>query len=164
MENWCCLESMVPFRLQGPPGVSRPTTHRLQKAIVPRNGRSEGRVAHIGQRKFLTCLSHDSVYSGIMYMTNSRKQMMFNLKIQPTDIPGEQSVVWRKIRRGLHCMYGPFLVDCAGVGIRCGEDSGLHGMGQLKHHGQGETNRRCTATNVQSTCDTGWKNRGKSSA
>ena len=64
---------------------------------------------------------------------------MFNLKIQPTYIPGEQGAAWRKIRRCRHLMHSPCIVDSTGVGIRRGEDIALQCVCQLKDYGQRET-------------------------
>ena len=65
-------------------------------------------------------------------MADPDKEMMFNLKVQPTQIPGRQPVFWGKIRRSLHLVNGPLIFDCAGRSGRFWEGGALYGMRQFE--------------------------------
>ena len=113
-----------------------PSPHRLQEAIVPRNGRPNRRVAYIGQGKGVARLGHHGADGGIMDVAYARKQVVLNLKIQPAKIPRDPGVMRGKIRRRLHFMLGPSRGHHTGVRIRGGEAGVLDGMGELKRHRQ----------------------------
>src|SRR5215510_11528336 len=96
-----------------------PPSHRLQKAIMPRESYPYSRVGHIGNGEFVTRLSHNGADGWIMPMANARKQVVFNLKIQPSKIPSDPGGMLSKIDRSLYFMPGPCLWHHAGVRIRC---------------------------------------------
>ncbi len=70
-----------------------------------------------------------------MPVANVRKQMVFNLKIQPPQIPGNPGVMGSKIGRRLYFMPGPGMWHEARARIRGGKAVVLTGMRQLKRDG-----------------------------
>jgi hypothetical protein len=112
-------------------GMALPS-HRLQKAIMPRESCPYSRVRHIGNGEFVACLSHNGADGRIMPMANARKQVVFNLKIQPPKVPGNPGVMRSKIGRSLYFMSGPCLWHYTGVRIRCGKAGVLAGMRELE--------------------------------
>jgi len=74
-------------------------SHRLQKAIMPRESHPYSRVGHIGNGEFVARLGHNGADGWLMPMANARKQAVFNLKIQPPKIPGSPRVM--RSKRGI---------------------------------------------------------------
>src|SRR5688572_16680131 len=73
-------------------GVNKPALRFIRKPKLLSSG------LHYG-RNFL-----------VMNMTNIRKQMMFNLKIQSTNIPREKCTVIRKVCRGMQLVNSPAII------------------------------------------------------
>jgi len=84
---------------------------------MPRESPPDSRIGYIGNSEFAARLGHNRADSRIMPMANARKQMVFNLKIQPPKIPGSPGVMRSKISRSLYFMPGPCLWHHARVRI-----------------------------------------------
>src|SRR5436309_7530050 len=74
-----------------------------------------------------------------MNVTNGRKQVMFNLEVQPPRIPAGKRIRRSKVRRRFYLMHRPFVGHPAGVGLGRGKRGVLDDMRQLKYQREGET-------------------------
>ncbi len=61
---------------------------------------------------------------------------MFDLEIQPADIPGKQPIAPAVVHRGLNLVHCPGSFHSAGVCLRHGKGGFLHAVRQLEHHAQ----------------------------
>jgi len=79
--------------------------HFPQPAEMRCNGRTKSHVGLIVDSELLARLFDERRKSRIVDVTNSWKQMVFDLKIQPTDKPREQTILSGIVDRCLNLMY-----------------------------------------------------------
>ena len=75
----------------------------------------------------------------IMKMANSREQVMFDLIVEPADVPGDEPTLRRKIDRRLYLVSCPLPIHDSVVNRRLFEMRFLHTVSELKYYPE-----RCT--------------------
>src|ERR1700754_3122892 len=96
-----------------------------------------GRVFVVSDAKLRAGLPHDMIYRRIMDMADPGKEMVFDLEIKASDIPGDDLIAGGEIRSGLYLMDRPFFFQLyCRIRFDVFETCGLHNMRQLKHDGQ----------------------------
>src|SRR5690554_4444538 len=83
----------------------------LERFIMRINSLPEGRMKIIRDIEFSRSLLNNQAYGRIMNTAYSWEKMMFNLKIQTSNVPGKQFIIPRKIIGGQHFMNCPMIFD-----------------------------------------------------
>jgi hypothetical protein len=72
---------------------------------------------------------------GVMHAADFRKQMVFNLVVEATHVPGQQSVRGGEIGGGFHLVNQPFVFDSAVV-VSGNEFGFVNYVSHLEHNAQ----------------------------
>lgn len=70
-----------------------------------------------------------------MDMADFRKEVVFDLEIQASQVPGRKWVIRGKICGCFDLMNGPLILHDSGIGVRFGEVIAFNRVGQLKNQG-----------------------------
>src|SRR5690242_11709668 len=83
--------------------------------------------------KLVACFLHERRECSVVDMADSRKEMVLDLKVQPTDKPRKDSIAASKIDRCFNLVHGPGGFHPTGVAVGQREGGFLHAVCQLKY-------------------------------
>src|ERR1022692_2540617 len=75
---------------------------------------------------------------GVVDVADLGEQVMLDLEVETTQVPGEELVIAPEVDGGLDLMRGPFMLDLAGGDARLPEGRLLDTVGELEHRRQGQ--------------------------
>ena len=88
--------------------------------------------AELGARRL-----HDLRDARVVHVADAREQVVLDLEVEPTHVPGQQPIAPREVDRGQHLMHRPRAWDALGPRRPLGKIRLLHAVGEHEHDGQG---------------------------
>ena len=102
--NPCCPVCFLLFRVSESGGRR---THAAQPSEMRSEPRAEGDVFSVFHSKFSTRLFYDFGEGWVVDVAYSRKEVVFDLKVQAAKEPALHPAAARKVHSGFHLMYRP---------------------------------------------------------